>query len=237
MQKQKSVIAALSDELRRDISLGVIKPGDRLNIESLKRSYGVSHPSVREALSMLVGEGYVFFEESKGFRVQLPSKDEMRDSIRVRAELEALAFEWAIARSDLDWRSRIVAAHYALSEVEEQMVKNSRDMVLEWDMRNREFHMMISGNCGSQKLIELIKMQYDQSRRYRLMAHANDHSEVSRSRWIIKSGEEHRLLKDAVLAADVVAGQNILKKHITKAPLHVVDEPNSQLDNKIQTRA
>ncbi|MDC0738045.1 FCD domain-containing protein [Cognatishimia sp. SS12] len=242
MKKPKSVIAALTDELRRDISLGVIKPGDKLNIESLKRDHSVSHPSVREALSMLVGEGYVCFEESKGFRVQQLSKAAMQDTIRVRAELEALAFEWAVSRSNLDWRSKIVAAHYALSEVEDQMIKDSHNTVLEWDARNREFHMMISANCGSQKLIDLIEQQYDQSRRFRLMAHADSRSETSRMRWVRKSGEEHKALKDAVLAGDVKAGRDILRKHITKAPLHAVsgaadDSQDIQSNQEIQSRA
>ena len=118
VQKQKPVVTSLSDELRRDISLGIIKPGEKLNIEGLKRDYSVSHPSVREALSLLAGEGYVSFEESKGFRVLSPSQAELQDIIRVRAELEAMALAWAVERSTLDWRSQVIAAHYALSEVE-----------------------------------------------------------------------------------------------------------------------
>ncbi|WP_298822491.1 FCD domain-containing protein [uncultured Roseibium sp.] len=224
MQKQGSVIAALSNQLRLDISLGIIKPGVKLNIEGLKRTYSVSHPSVREALSLLVGEGYVSFEESKGFRVLNPSRDELHDSIRVRAELEALALDWAIERSTVDWRSAVVATHYALSEVERQMPTEPMNAALEWDERNKTFHMAIAGNCGSPKLIELISVQYDQSRRYRLMAHANDRSEMSRRRWVEKSANEHNELKDAVLSGDTKTGQNLLRGHITKAALHVISD-------------
>ncbi|MEL6677903.1 MAG: FCD domain-containing protein [Pseudomonadota bacterium] len=221
MQKQRSVIASLSDRLRRDISLGVLKPGMKLNIEGLKRDYSVSHPSVREALSLLVGEGYVSFEESKGFRVLLPSESELRDIIRVRAELEAMAFDWAVRRTNLDWRSDVVAAHYALSEVEQEMPSYPANAALEWDARNRRFHMSISSNCGSPKLLDLIEVQYDQSRRYRLMAHAEGRSEPSRSMWVERSAEEHNALKEAVLAGDIAAGQGILRKHITKSALPV----------------
>ncbi len=223
MIKTKSVIATLSDQLRRDISLGVLKPGEKLNIEALKRAYEVSHPSVREALALLVGEGYVSFKESKGFRVLQASQEDLKDSSRVRAELEALAFEWAINNTNVDWRSSVVAAHYALSEVEREMPSNPLDAALKWDKRNHDFHMAIAANCGSRKLTELIAIQYDQSRRYRLMAHAHNRAEKLRSRWVQRSAEEHSALKDAVLAGDIAEGKSILKKHITKATLNVIE--------------
>ncbi|MEM1233552.1 MAG: FCD domain-containing protein [Pseudomonadota bacterium] len=224
MSKQKSVVSSLSDKLRRDISLGVVKPGEKLNIEGLKRDYSVSHPSVREALSLLVGEGYVSFEESKGFWVMLPSRDTLQDIIRLRAELEAKAFEWAVQRTNLDWRSQVIAAHYALSEVERQMPSDPLNAALDWDERNRQFHMTITKNCGSPKLIELVETQYDQSRRYRMMAHAEGLSEKSRMLWVEKSAAEHNALKDAVLAGDLEAGPRILRKHITKTTLHSIED-------------
>lgn len=222
--KNGSVIGSLSDQLRRDISLGVLKPGIKLNIEALKRKFDVSHPSVREALSLLVGEGYVSFEEMKGFRVLTSSQNEVMDGRRVRAELEALAFEWAVQRTTVDWRSSVVAAHYALSEVERKMPVDPFDAVLEWDDRNKNFHLAIAANSGSPKVIELISVQYDQSRRYRLMAHANERSEAARSRWVAKSAQEHDALKEAVLSGDIKAGCAILRGHITEATLQVIKD-------------
>ncbi|WP_299211395.1 GntR family transcriptional regulator [uncultured Tateyamaria sp.] len=230
MIKNGSVIASLSDQLRRDISLGILQPGEKLNIEALKRGYSVSHPSVREALSLLVGEGYVSFEELKGFRVLQASQEQLKDSSRVRAEMEALAFEWSVELTNVDWRSSMVAAHYALSELEQQILEDPLNAALEWDNRNKNFHMTIVGNSGSQKLIELVSVQYDQTRRYRLMAHANDRSETSRSRWVEKSAEEHNALKDAVLQGDIKAGQSILRSHITKATLHVIEGTELQME-------
>ncbi|MEP5761076.1 MAG: FCD domain-containing protein [Litoreibacter sp.] len=222
MQKQGSVIASLSDQLRRDISLGIIKPGDKLNIEGLKRTYSVSHPSVREALSLLVGEGYVDFRESKGFRALEASQEEQQDIIRVRAELECIAFEWSIKRSNVAWRSSVVAAHYVLSEIEQKISDDPQNAALEWDDRNRAFHFALAGNCSSPKLLDIIATQYDLSRRYRLMAHANDRSLTSRTRWVKNSAEEHEGLKQAALEGNVSKGQKILKKHIRKVTFHAV---------------
>lgn len=229
MNLQGSVIASLSDQLRRDISLGVIKPGDKLNIEAIKRSYNVSHPSVREALSKLVGEGYVEFEESKGFRTLASSREEHADLSRVRAELESLAFSWSVQRTNVDWRSTVVAAHYALSEVEREMLRDPHGAALEWDERNRAFHFALAGNCGSPKLLELLGAQYDLGRRYRLMAHASDRTETSRARWVERSAKEHDELKHAALGGDVALGQKIIRAHITKAVLQAIEAEHATI--------
>lgn len=206
----------MAEKLRRDISLGLIKPGERLNIEALKRKHQVSHPSVREALSLLSGEGYVLFEEQKGFRVLQSSLSEQEDTARVRAELESIAIGWSIARSTRAWRSQVVAAHYALSEVETVLASDPVSHVLEWDEMNRAFHLGLASNCGSPKLMALITAQYDVSRRYRLMAHGAQTPDASRLAWVEKSSEEHLALKTAALEGQIETAQHLLRAHIQK---------------------
>ncbi len=216
-QSNVSVVSEIAEKLRRDISLGLIKPGERLNIEALKRKHEVSHPSVREALSLLSGEGYVLFEEQKGFRVLQSSFQEQQDTARVRAELEAIAIGWSIERSTRAWRSQVVAAHYALSEVEACLTTDPVAHVLEWDEMNRAFHLGLASNCGSPKLMALITAQYDVSRRYRLMAHGAETSDKTRLAWVEKSSEEHNALKTAALDGHVEVACQLLRDHIQKS--------------------
>ncbi len=155
-----SVVGNLANQLRRDIALGIIKPGTKLNIEALKKEYKVSHPSVREALSLLAGEKFVSSIDQKGFRVLKTSSEELKDITRIRAELECLAFEWSVNNANIDWRAGIVAAHHALTEVENEMLSDHVAFALEWDERNRNFHYAIVGNCGSPQLLDLIAQNY-----------------------------------------------------------------------------
>jgi GntR family transcriptional repressor for pyruvate dehydrogenase complex len=54
------------DRLRRAIHLGTYLPGDRLPPErELAMQFGVSRVTVREALSLLQGEGFLFVQESR----------------------------------------------------------------------------------------------------------------------------------------------------------------------------
>ena len=211
------VVVAFSEQLRRDICLGLLPPGARLNIEALKRQYDISHPSVREALSLLVGEGYVVSDTNRGFTVAETSLDEQRDSTRVRAELEAMAFGWSVQNTTTDWRASVVACHYALTQVEMKMADNPVAHALEWDDRNQAFHFSLISNSGSPKLVEIIGTLYDHSKRYRLAAHSTRTAAFERKAWVAGSAAEHSALKDAALNGDVAFGQSILNKHITKA--------------------
>ena len=116
-----TIVNELASQIRRDIALGEIEPGSRLNIEAIKRERKVSHPTIREALALLAGEGYVTAEDNKGYRVLASSLEDLKDSTRLRAELECLGFRWSIERSSAEWRASVVAAHYTLSEVEAEM--------------------------------------------------------------------------------------------------------------------
>ena len=211
-----SVVGNLANQLRRDIALGIIKPGTKLNIEALKKEYKVSHPSVREALSLLAGEKFVSSIDQKGFRVLKTSSEELKDITRIRAELECLAFEWSVNNANIDWRAGIVAAHHALTEVENEMLSDHVAFALEWDERNRNFHYAIVGNCGSPQLLDLIAQNYALTRRYRLMAYSNDHTAKGLKAFLKMSSQEHENLKTAALAGDIEVGKDIIRSHITK---------------------
>lgn len=57
----------LCEDLRGQILAGKIKPGDKLSSENeLSAAYGVSRQTVRKALEILQGEGYIYAEHGRG---------------------------------------------------------------------------------------------------------------------------------------------------------------------------
>lgn len=217
MTEKETVVGRLAEALRRDISIGVLKPGTKLRIEDVREWHKVSHPSVREALSVLAGEGYVTATHQRGFKVADCSLDDLLDLSRLRCEMECLALEWSLEHTDKDWRAQVVAAHHSLREVERELANGPQDFLTEWDERNRGFHMAIAGNCGSPRLIESIARQYDMSRRYRFMAYSVESADRNHLAWLHASSTEHIELKEAVLEADLSAGKRILRGHINKS--------------------
>ena len=66
--KRQRVSDEIVDQVRNLISEGKLKPGDRLPPErELIKEFGVSRPSIREALNSLVAQG--FLEVKQGYLI------------------------------------------------------------------------------------------------------------------------------------------------------------------------
>jgi len=117
----------------------------------------------------LAGAGFVNAIDQRGFWVAGSSLDDLTDLSRLRTELECIALEWSIERQTTDWRAQVAAAHFALNEIEEKLPDDPHGLALEWDERNRDFHLTLAGQCGSDRLLGLIRTHFDLTRQYRLM--------------------------------------------------------------------
>lgn len=212
----RGVIQALTDMLRRDISIGVFEPGTKLKISHIQKEYDVSAASAREALSQLSGEGYTLAVEQRGFFVTEMSQATLQDNANVRAELEALGLRWSIARQTSEWRAAVVSAHYLLKDAEKALKNSFRENILAWDDLNRKFHLVLVANSGSPVLLEMIETRYDLTRRFRLQAYALDLGEETALQRLRRSAREHDEIAEATLALDADAGAALLKAHISK---------------------
>ena len=205
------VVQALADDLRRAISLGQYRPSQKLKIEDLRRHFGVSAISVREALSLLAGEGYVSALPQRGFFVSAYSLETLRDMTRVRGEMESVGLRWSMKTASRDWRAQVVGAYHALSEVERLIVEDKAAHAIEWDNRNRAFHLALCAACGSPTLLAQIEGFYDLTRRYRLCA--LERTGTPRP----DSTVDHQQIYELVLAGDAAAAEDALRQHIWRA--------------------
>ena len=102
----------------------------------------------------------------------------------------------SFAAGDLEWESRVVAAHHKLAVMERRMLAGDRDETELWKRYDREFHQTLIEACGSQTLLDLYAGVFDQYLRYQMVA-VVFRGEIA--------AEEHRLLLDCALARDAVA--------------------------------
>ena len=83
---QKSVAEAIQDQIRSLILDGHLAPGSKLPSEKeLMRQFGVSRPTLREALRMMVGEGLLEVRPGRGTYVREPTSESA-----IRAEVVSL---------------------------------------------------------------------------------------------------------------------------------------------------
>ncbi|MCB5176930.1 GntR family transcriptional regulator [Microvirga lenta] len=193
------------DRIRTDIVFGRLAPGARLRLDRLATAYGASVSTLREILSRLSSEGLVLAEGQRGFRVSPVSPAGFEDVAAMRLLLETYAMPLSFAAGDLEWESRVVAAHYKLAVLERRMMAGDRDGTELWKRYDREFHQVLIEACDSQTLLDLYGGVFDQYLRYQMVA-------------IVFRGEiaaeEHKILLDCALARDADRACEVLTRHV-----------------------
>ncbi len=198
-------------EVKRDILKGVLKPGEKLQIDAVAGRYGAGTNPVREALNRLSAERLVDREDQRGFFVPPISLDHFREIVKTRCWLEGIAIEESLRNRTEDWEDVLVVSLNRLMRTPFQFANDgpARGEVPDntaWDGRHRAFHLALIQNCGSSWLLSFCAELMDQADRYRHISKANS--------WPRRqSNDEHRLLLDLALAGDVAATRDQLVAH------------------------
>jgi DNA-binding GntR family transcriptional regulator len=202
----KSLTASVANALQRDIVSGRYRPGEKLPIVKLAKSYGVSPGAVREALSRLISEGLVEFNEQRGFRAAPVSQASLMDIARTRVMIDAHALREAVRLGDIDWEADVLAMQHRLANcpLRDAASAGVRD---EWQRLHRVFHRTLIAACGSEWLMRFHDLLFDQAVRYRSLA-STYALDLRRD-----VGAEHAEIVDAVIARDGDAAAAAIEKH------------------------
>jgi DNA-binding GntR family transcriptional regulator len=193
------------DRIRADIIFGRLAPGARLRLDRLAGDYGASVSTLREILSRLTSEGLVIAEGQRGFQVTPVSPEGFQDVAAMRLLLETYAIPLSFGAGDLEWESRVVAAHHKLAFMERRMLAGDQNVTEIWKQYDREFHQCLIEACGSQTLLDLYGGVFDQYLRYQMVA-VVFRGEIA--------GEEHRILLDCALTRDADRACEVLTRHV-----------------------
>jgi GntR family transcriptional regulator, transcriptional repressor for pyruvate dehydrogenase complex len=220
MNLHKKNYEIITDELRRIIEAGLIKPGEKLDtIDQLAAQYRVGRSTVREALSYLKALGLVESRQGGGTYVKKPglepqavldslqtSNAELAEVLQVRKILEVGAAELA-------------AKHRTEDDVEElgKIVELMRNAVGNEEISQiyeTNFHFAIAKASGN-KMLETM-MTHISTAIYRTI-------QDSRKLWLYsgkdtagKLFEEHRKLFEAIRDGDPKAAAATMAKHLAQ---------------------
>src|SRR4029453_2541526 len=89
---------ALRDEIEQDIVTGRLKPGERLDEQSLAARFAVSRTPIREALMQLASTGLVSLQPRRGAFVASLSFKDVIERFEVMAALEGMCGSLAARR-------------------------------------------------------------------------------------------------------------------------------------------
>ncbi len=191
-------------ELRRAIFDGEIESGTPLRELALAESLGVSRPTVREALGMLVAEGLATREPNRGVNVATPEAASVRDVCQARFVLEgAGVLRWDTAdevdrdhvRTTLRDYTDSVAAGASYQELNE---------------RHLAFHVSLVGLTQSARLVAMaeilvveLKLALAQVDRLRRNAH--------------DQADSHTALLELLERGDLDGAHEFLRAHLEEA--------------------
>ncbi|MFT7027547.1 MAG: DNA-binding GntR family transcriptional regulator [Paracoccaceae bacterium] len=191
--------------IRNDIVFGRLQPDQRLTLDKLRVSYGVSISTLREVLSRLAAEDLVAAEGNKGFRVAPVSDTDLHDIADLRLVLERHALALSFQKGDLDWEGRIVSAHHKLAAIERRLLAGETVNQQLWKRFDWEFHQALISACGSAHLMRAHAAAFDKYLRYQMIA--------MRFRGAV-AAEEHAGLEAAAMDRDIDCAQDLLARHI-----------------------
>jgi DNA-binding GntR family transcriptional regulator len=208
-----TLASGIAARLRALITSGEMPPGKKLRLDDLRSTFGVSLSPLRESLSRLAAEGFVVLEDQRGYRVAPVSEANLREVIRLRAEVESLALRESIRLGDDDWESEVVAAAYRLKKSSRLEVRLAHPQ--EWEVAHRVLHERLLSACEMPLLLQFCGTLHHLSDRYRrifLEDHPTD----------LNTAAEHASICSATVERRTEDACRLLRAHIERTGNNVL---------------
>lgn len=137
----------LANHLKKAITSGRLAPGERVVEAKWAREFGVAQASVREAINLLISEGFLTKNLGRSARVVRYTHDDLHRVMAVRAVLEGLAARLVAQQAGADF----VPMEEALEAMERAAGEGDMKTLIESDFA---FHMSLCEMSANAHLIE-----------------------------------------------------------------------------------
>ncbi|SDI54583.1 GntR family transcriptional regulator [Pseudomonas abietaniphila] len=223
--RQRRLSDDIVEQLERMILEGTLRAGERLPAErALAEQFGVSRPSLREAIQKLTAKGLLisrqgggnYVVESLGSTFSDPllhllesSSDAQRDLLEFRHTLEAsCAYYAAIRATDVD-RARLREAFDALQDCYARVDEVSR---AEEGAADANFHLAIAEASHNAVLLHTIRGLFDLLRRNVVTNIGGMYKQRSETRDMLIS--QHRELYLAIIEGRADDAREVSSRHL-----------------------
>lgn len=197
--------------LRTRIIRGRYKPGSRLVDTELAPEFGVSRNIVREAFRLLAHERLVVQELNRGVFVRVPSVDDVIDIYRVRRIVECQA----VRRLRPDTIPAAIIAEMDESLAVADQAERDEDWI-ELGTANMQFHELVAGLTGSQRIDELMRRLLAE---LRLVFHRVDDPRHLHEPYVARNAELFELIR----AGKGAEAEEYLMAYLDHAQLRMLD--------------
>ncbi len=172
--KHQRISDEIVGQIKHLISEGKLRPGDRLPPErDLIKEFGVSRPSLREALNSLVATGFLEVKQAKRTYVKSLTSGTMRDplSLLIRADAQKI-FDLVEVRKAMEAWGAFRAAERASEEDVQRLGKIIEEMSVAlknekpWEKQDADFHLAMAQATHNTIQIHMMSTISDLLREY-----------------------------------------------------------------------
>jgi DNA-binding GntR family transcriptional regulator len=213
-QKSTLVKTSLSDQLIKiileKINVAHYPPGSRIDIEELKKEFGVSHIPIRDALHKLSEQGLVTIIPRVGYFSVRFTPDEIEDLFEVRTLLELSSISKGIKRINKEALESLKKEYSSIKKL-----SNTKNIDIQrfFDL-SEILHKEIIIQCSNSPLIENIYTGLINKIRI-----------SSRIVYLPKEDiDEHLLIIQSLIEEDAVSAKKHLKNHLYAAKNRALKE-------------
>ena len=199
--KNRTLSAAIGDQIRQDILNGAYASGAQLRQDMLAAAFGVSRIPVREALFQLEAEGFVQIEPHKGAIVTSLSPAEVEDVFALRSLLEP-----RLLRASIGGLTQEDLAGLDAIQSEFNAAIKSRDTG-RWGTLNARLHLAMYARAGLPRTLSIVTGLLQTSERYTRIQLA------TKAAWQ-RAQAEHAELVELCRAGNAEAACALLVQHI-----------------------
>jgi DNA-binding GntR family transcriptional regulator len=192
--------------VKEDILSHKLKSGEKINIDLLARSLEVSNIPIREALSRLQSEGYLYVIPFKGMFVNLMTLKDLNELFEIRLHLEPLAVEKAALIIPDDKLARLQETMNSLQTNQSSRSTNGFVTITEMNM---SIHGTILAYCENTNLQNLVKGYIEQIQRYLTFIQLILDIDTTNVEW-----SEHNAILQKLMQRDPKGASEAMSKHI-----------------------
>jgi len=162
-----SLTEVVYSRIREDLLDCRFRPGERLKAKDLSVALDVSLGVVREALFRLTAEGFVEAQPQRGFRAGPVSAAGMIQLSEATIMVEGFCLRRSIEIGDLDWETRVTAAHYRFNNMPMSVPQDPSRISKDFTAAYSEFRGALVSACDNQWMLKMRDMLHAQTERYR----------------------------------------------------------------------
>ena len=196
------------ERIHRAIITGELKPGEILNEAEIAAQFESGKTPTREALLLLIHEGFLDSLPRVGYIVSKPTMQDILETFHLRIILEVEAIGLAAERLSPEDIRRLQENN---QEEEKLTVSTNPTNKAAASALNRDFHLPLARLSGNARLATLIQQLVDDMERMLV----NDPYLVDPS--------QHKKILDALLTQDKEKAQEAMRLHIEETRNRIVN--------------